>query len=343
MPGFESILDQDRPIRILTAFLQKGTIPHALLFTGREGVGKQRAAALLAMACNCEEYRHDREAPSPADPAGDRLPPTNIPCGSCLACRKIKSNNHPDIIRLDPSGPYIKIEQIRSLCRTLGMKPYEAGMRVVIIPQAETMNPAASNALLKVLEEPPVKTLIILVTAHPSDLIPTVVSRCQMIRFNPISRSRLTKALVGKYDMKDRDAAVIAAMAGGSLSRAQRMCTTSWLERRQWLINELDSLSGRSLNQTLAFAEQLARDRDELPDALEVLKSWLRDLIIAKLHPGRMLDHDMAPRLQQTAQRTSLTALLSKFDTIQSTQNAIQVGTNLRLAMESMVLKLLRV
>jgi DNA polymerase-3 subunit delta' len=308
-----------------------------------EGVGKQRAAVLLAMGCNCEDYRPVGEALRPADSADDSLPFKYKPCGSCKACRKIKSNNHPDIIRLEPSGSSIKIEQVRSLRQTLVMKPYEAGMRVVIVSDAGTMNPAAGNALLKVLEEPPLKTLIILVTAHISDLLPTVVSRCQIIRFNPISRSSLTKALVGEYGVKDTDAAVIAAMAGGSLSRAQRMYATSWLERRQWLINELESLSARSLNQSLAFAEQLAKDKDDLPESLEVLKSWLRDLIIAKLHPGRMLDHDMASGLQQTTQRTSLTTLLSKFDTIQSTQNAIQVGTNLRLAMESMVLKLLRV
>jgi DNA polymerase-3 subunit delta' len=295
------------------------------------------------MACNCEKYRADPQPHPPDHDVDERLLITTVPCGGCRACRKIASNSHPDIIRLKPSGSYIKIEQIRSLCRTLAMKPYEAGMRLVIISDAGAMNPAAGNALLKVLEEPPANTIIILVAAHASDLLPTVVSRCQRIRFNPISKSSLIKALVENNDLKAVDAAVIAAMAGGSLSRAQQMYAASWLERRRWLISELESLPGRSLNLSLAFAEKLAKDKDDLPDALEILKSWLRDLIIVKIHPDRMRDHDMASVLQQSSQRTTLAGLLSKFDTIQTTQNAIQVGSNLRLAMESMVLKLMRV
>ena len=187
MPGFESIIGQDRPIRILTTFLQNGTVPHALLFTGIEGVGKQSAAVTFAMACNCTgdfsenkfEWRDNRTADdhSTADPRHI----TN-PCGNCKPCRKIESKNHPDIIRIKPSGVFIKIDQIRALCQTLAMKPYEAGIRVVLISDAQAMNPAAGNALLKVLEEPPTGTILILVANHTADLLPTIVSRCRHIR-----------------------------------------------------------------------------------------------------------------------------------------------------------------
>ena len=216
-------------------------------------------------------------------------------------------------------------------------------MRVVIISDAKAMNPAAGNALLKVLEEPPVNTLMILVAAHAADLLPTIVSRCQNIRFNPISKSSIERMLVQEHGMDEGYAAVIADMADGSLSKAQRLYATNWIQKRNWLINELESLPNRPLNQALSFGEQLAKNKDDLPEALEVLKSWLRDMIVAKLHPSRMLEHDMAPTLHQIAQKMSLNSMLSKFDTIQSTQNAIQVGTNLRLMMESMVLRLSRV
>ncbi len=347
MPGFESIIDQDRPIRILTAFLQKGTIPHALLFTGIEGVGKERAAVALAMACNCAENQtgsdSERVDIRPSDHSNTSRPFTTKPCGNCKSCRKIESDYHPDIIRLKPSGPFIKIDQIRTLCQTLAMKPYEAEMRVVIISDAQAMNPAAGNALLKMLEEPPGRTILILVAAHTSDLLPTIVSRCLHIRFNPISRINLTSVLVREHGIDSADAAVIATMAGGSVSKALRMYRTHWIKRRYWLISELDSLSAGSVNRLLAFGDQLAKNKDDLPDALDMLKSWLRDLVIAKLHPDRMLNHDLASNLQQVSQKMSLTSLLSKFETIQSAQNAIQAGTNIRLAMESMVLKLSRV
>ena len=348
MPGFESIIDQDRPIRILTTFLQKGTIPHALLFTGIEGVGKENAAVAFAMACNCSgdisKSGAEREAArSDGRPDADIQPKTGRPCGCCKSCRKIKSDNHPDIIRLKPSGSFIKIDQIRALCQTLAMKPYEASMRVVIISDAQAMNPAAGNALLKALEEPPVGTILILVTAHASDLLPTIVSRCQPIRFNPISSQYLASVLIREHGFHSEDAAVISAMAGGSMSRALRMHRNNWISRRNWLIGELNSLSTGSVNRLLAFANQLSNKKDDLPDLLEVIKSWFRDLVIAKIHPDKMLNHDLAFALQQTSQKMSLASLLSKFEAIQATQNAIQAGTHIRLAMETMLLKLSRI
>ncbi|UCE54026.1 MAG: hypothetical protein JSV31_00865, partial [Desulfobacterales bacterium] len=164
MPGFTSIVDQERPIRILTALLYHGTLPHALLFTGIEGVGKREVAIALALACNClkKNSGYTPEINKTRVIIGQRIhdPYSSVgPCGSCKSCRKIESGNHPDIIQVKPRGPFIKIAQVRALCDTLAMKPYEASTRVVIIHDAQSMNPAASNALLKILEEPPERTI----------------------------------------------------------------------------------------------------------------------------------------------------------------------------------------
>jgi DNA polymerase-3 subunit delta' len=132
--GFKLIINQEHPKRILTACLKTRHIPNAFLFTGKRGVGKRITAITFAMACNCIGKELD----------------TTEPCGSCTSCLKIKSGNHPDIIAISPFGSNIKIAQIRSLCHILAMKPYEARLRVVIISDAQTMNPSAGNALLKV-------------------------------------------------------------------------------------------------------------------------------------------------------------------------------------------------
>ena len=348
MLGFESIIDQDRSIRILNTFLQKGTIPHALLFSGIEGVGKENAAVAFAMACNCtgeisESDAEQEDTRSDGHPDTDNRPKTDRPCGRCKSCRKINSDNHPDIIRVKPSGAFIKIDQIRALCQTLAMKPYEASIRVVIISDAQAMNPAAGNALLKALEEPPGRTILILVTTRASDLLPTVVSRCQPIRFKPISRQSLESALIREHGFDSEDAAVIAAMAGGSMSRALRMHRNNWISHRNWLIGELESLSGGPVNRLLALANQLSKEKNDLPDTLEVIKSWFRDLVIARLHPDKLLNQDLASTLQQISQKMSLISLLSKFEAVQSTQTAIQAGTHIRLAMETMLLKLSRI
>jgi DNA polymerase-3 subunit delta' len=300
------------------------------------------------MACNCTgpplavDYQRDDRQPSD-QPGPDTRSSTGLPCGACRQCRKIEANSHPDVIRLQPAGQFIKIDQIRALCQTLAMKPYEARVRVVIITNAQTMNPAAGNALLKMLEEPPAGTVLILLASHVSDLLPTIVSRCQQIRFYPVSRKNLVSVLVGKHGVASGDAQVIAAMAGGSISRALQMHQSNWINRRNWLIDESEAISGGGVNRLLAFGEQLSKDRENLPEALEVLKCWFRDLVVTRLNANNIINQDLTARLQQAAQKTSLSSLLSKLEAVQTTQNSIKAGTNLRLAMESLILKLSRV
>jgi DNA polymerase-3 subunit delta' len=121
------------------------------------------------------------------------------------------------------------------------------------------------------------------------------------------------------------------------------MVSTNWINRRNWLISELDSLSTKTISRLLAFGEQLAKNKDALPDTLEVMKSWLRDLVIAKLYPEKIIHQDLTENVNRASRKMSIALLLSKIETIQSTHNAIQAGTNLRLAMETMVLKLSRI
>ena len=295
-------------------------------------MGKESTALAFAMACNCSEQDSD-----PSQPESD------IPCGNCKSCRKIEAGSHPDIIRVTPSGPFIKISQIRSLCQTLAMKPYEARRRVVIITAAQGMNPAAGNAFLKMLEEPPLRTILILLATHTSDLLPTIVSRCQQIRFKPISREKLESVLVDEHGINPGEAMILTTMAGGSISRALQMHRTQWVNRRNWLINEMEALTSGSVNRLLAFGEQLSKNKDSLQDSLEVMKSWLRDLVVGRMNAERVINRDLIPEIQHASQKMSVSALLDKIDTIQETQNAIHNGTNLRLAMEAMLLKLAKI
>lgn len=345
MSGFESIIDQERPIRILTALLRHGALPHALLFTGIQGVGKKAAAIELARACNCLERNSggNPKLKKSRETSDIQQIDPNLsigPCGNCKSCRKIKLGNHPDIIQVKPKGPIIKIAQVRALCDTLAMKPYEAHMRVVIIYDAQTMNPAAGNALLKILEEPPHRTILILIAAQTQDLLPTIVSRCQQIRFNPISKKTLELLLVEEHGIDPEDARSIATMADGSLSRATDMYKANWLARRNWILQEINKLPSQSAGYILALAERLAKDKDTVIESLEIMKSWLRDLVIATYAPGKILNQDIADEIQATAKNMNLTSLLSKIDLIQNIQNRIQANTNIRLSLEVMLMKM---
>ncbi len=343
-------MGQDQPIRLLTTLLRNETIPHALLFTGMEGVGKQNTAMIFAMACNCLPYKSERF--SEGTKTHTKSEQTDIrqikatPCGDCRSCRKIYSGHHPDIIFVTSSGPFIKIDQIRDLIRTLAMKPYEARLRVVVISDAQAMNPAASNALLKVLEEPPDRTILILTATQTSDLLPTIVSRCQQIRFNPIAKKSIEMLLVEEHGVRPGDAEIISIMANGSLSKALSMITSmpriNWVRRRNWLINEVAAIYHKPIALRMAFAEKLLKEKALLFDSLEVMKSWFRDLIVCRYHPDKMINQDLKDKIQKASNKLCVDLLISDIDNIQSVQNNIHANTNLRLLLEVLIMRLAR-
>jgi DNA polymerase-3 subunit delta' len=348
MVGFKSILGQEKPIRLLKTLLRNETIPHALLFLGIEGVGKKETAMAIAMACNCMGHGDEhlsKEKKNRADRSTNQEITTKSGiCGCCKSCSKIKSGNHPDIILIEPTGNFIRIDQIRNLCNTLGMKPYEARLRVVIISDAQAMNPAASNALLKMLEEPPDRTVLILTAVHTSDLLPTIVSRCQHIRFRPIPDNHIEALLIEKQGASHDEAKIITALANGSISKALSMMRhiskTNWIQRRAWLLNSLESLSLMSIPSRLAFAENLSKDKMAIADSLEVMKSWFRDLVIYKYQPEQIMNRDLREKIQQNSKKMTVDSLLSKIDDIHLAQKNIQANTNLRLTLEVLIMRL---
>jgi DNA polymerase-3 subunit delta' len=345
VPGFELLIHQEQPIRILTTLLQNGTLPHALLFTGTEGVGKQAAAVALAMACNCQreipEFKaEDRPGHAPVNSSGEFNLKTMDACGVCKSCRKIAAGNHPDIIRIQPTGPFIKIDQIRALLQTLAMKPYEAKTRVAILSEAQAMNAAASNALLKILEEPPSRSMLVLTATQKSDLLPTIVSRCQHVGFNPIPEEKIAAWLKNKHGLEQQAADILAAMANGSFSRARMMLKNNWLQRRKWVIEEMAHLSLQPIAQLFALAEKLSKEKEALAQSLEIIKVWFRDLIINQYDAAKIINRDVADKIETASQKNNLPDLLSKVDAVQKTQNRLAANSNLRLTMESLLIYL---
>ena len=349
MYSFASIIDQQRPVSILNTLLKKNAIPHALLFTGIEGIGKKRAAVTFAMAANCMTGK--RHQPPQHDPeiqrTGDQTPPVfDEPCGHCRSCRKIIANTHPDIIQIKPTGKVTRIAQIRSLFDTLAMRPYEANLRIVIIADAQSMNLSAGNALLKLLEEPPDRTILILIAPQTADLLPTIVSRCRHIRFNPVSKGQIAaKLLDDDTDMTVEKAAIIAGLADGSLTRAIDMNRSNWADRRDWIITTSglerpDTLGSRSTGLLLAFAEHLSKNKQEAMDALAIMITWLRDMIVCRYIPDKVINRDTINRLEEISYKISVRSLVDKIETIQIAQKNIDANGNLRLTLEAMMLRL---
>src|SRR3990172_246416 len=173
---FHDILGHDRPVAILKRALAQDTLAHAYLFSGEAGIGKKMTALALAAALHCGDLRE------------------NIGCGVCPSCRMAASLSHPDVHILAGDGGEIKIDQIRQVQADLALKPFQGEKKVLIVDGAEDMNPASANAFLKTLEEPPGDTLIVLISSMPQGLLPTIRSRCQEIRFHPLSLRTLPQA-----------------------------------------------------------------------------------------------------------------------------------------------------
>ena len=335
MVGFDLIRGQRQAIGLLTILLRKGHIPHALAFTGLEGIGKQTTARAFAMACNCADPQ-----PYPAPPSGALTAPHVNACGKCRTCRRILADHHPDILHLRPSGDLIRIAVIRDLIQRLAVKPYEQGKRVVILADAHKMNPEAGNALLKLLEEPPANTLLILTTSQMADLLPTIASRCQQIRFRPLQRDDLVNLLTTEGRLTDQEAAAAAALAGGSYTRALQMASAEWIPRRQWLAGEISRLRDRTTTVQLALAEKLAAGKSQLPDILTWLLSWYRDLIVFPIQPDRIVNYDLAQQIRSAVAGEDPLPLIHHMKAVQAALKALHENANPRLTMETLVLQL---
>jgi len=341
MPDFASIIDQHQSLRRLAAIVLTGRIPGALLFSGQQGVGRRSSALAFAKALNCtENHRLGSSRNRPADPSPEKMIAAANPCGHCRACRKMSSGSHPDLIQIAPKGSAIKIDQIRQLQHALAMTPYEARQRVVIIADAHAMTPEAGNALLKSLEEPPERTTLILVAHQATDLLPTIVSRCQHLRFNPISARGLRDLLIRAKGLAENDAGILADMAHGSFTHALAMSEAGWVRRRNWMIAEIESLPSRPVAVILAFAVRLGRKREELIASLDVINTWFRDLAVFKYAPDKIINKDLTDRIQYASQQVEVRGILSKIETIRTAQRHILSNANTRVALEVMLLRL---
>jgi DNA polymerase-3 subunit delta' len=282
---FSELIAQDRALGALRGALRRAQLHHAYLFGGPAGTGKARAAVLLAQAANCE---------GAAEPAGHR----DDPCGTCGPCRKIERGVHPDVIVLQEERVMAKagrweakggrtpsrdivVDQVRDLVdHRLSMKRFEGRRRFVVIDPADAMNPAAQNALLKTLEEPPEGTTLVLVAASPDGLLPTIRSRCLRVPFAPVPAEVIDERLraAGRGEAEAR---LAAALAAGSLGRALALDPAELGALRE-AVRAAVALDPGDAGTWLAFARAHGEDRERAGELCELLALWLRDVLAAQ-------------------------------------------------------------
>ncbi|MFA5092867.1 MAG: DNA polymerase III subunit delta' [Candidatus Omnitrophota bacterium] len=255
--GFANILGQVKPLSIINAYIEGSAFSGGFIFSGPEGIGKLMTAKIIAQKLNCTSS-------------------TDKPCGICEACIKMEKLNHPDLHLIQNGDAQIKIEDIRLILREASFRPYEGQMKVFIIDNAHKLNIEAANSLLKILEEPPKQSLIILITHKPQSIIKTILSRCKVIRFAPLERSSLQNILTKNYFLDASSAHFVAYYAEGRLGLALRLKDSLQLMEKNKIFDAF-VLSQKPLDRSLA-----TQNKEQLRSTLNILAAWFRDLYLLK-------------------------------------------------------------
>ncbi len=244
----------------LTALLERDRLAHALLFTGPAGIGKVLAARVFAAQVFCTS-------------SGP------VPCGECHGCRQVAAGTHPDLVIVAPIAgkKEIGVDVVRRLKHTIQLHAVSGRRKVAIIDEADRLSIAAQNALLKTLEEPPPGSVIILVTASPGALLPTVRSRCQRIVFRPLDQDAVAAVLQDSGGLDVEQARALAAHADGSPGRALRLRELIESEESELWERILAELNPSRYVSVVSFSKALGRGEQTVESRLEWLLSWYRD------------------------------------------------------------------
>ncbi|HKG58420.1 MAG TPA: DNA polymerase III subunit delta' [Pyrinomonadaceae bacterium] len=338
---FDELTGNARVKGILKRMLVSDRLPGAMLFTGEEGIGKKLFALEIARALNC------------------RTPKDNEACGVCSSCVRIwKLNyptrddvdewtqiiwtNHADVGLVIAPRRVLRVEQMRQIEKEANFRPYEGKARVFLIDEADKLNDASANALLKVLEEPPRTSHLILITARPAMLLPTILSRCQMIRFSPLTPDEIQKHLV-KNNIDVKTARLRARAAGGSMGRALSGDLVTFTSQRKAMLKVLNALVlSDDRAQLLRSAEQLneAQYKEEFEERLDVLETLIRDAWMLSLgvDTSRIVNEDLSAELKEIAQKLDPSCAGDWILQIEDLREQLIVNVNRKITTDSLFL-----
>jgi DNA polymerase-3 subunit delta' len=339
---FDQLVGNDRIKKLLIRTLESGRLPGALLFTGEEGVGKKLFALEIAKALNC------------------RSPKGVEACGVCPACERISRFNypqsaesddwkgiiwsdHPDVGMVVAPKRLLRVEQMRDIEREANYRPFEGKARVFLVEDADKLNDSSANALLKVLEEPPHTSYIVLLTSRPAMLLPTVLSRCQMIRFAPVTTREIENYLIQKKFASPAESRIRARIARGSVGRAIEQDFELFTSQREAMMRLLEALAvSDDPIELLKSSEDLnsAQQREEYEPQLDILEALIRDVWMLTLDTREesLVNADLLPQLTKIARQLESWRPARWISQIEELREQLVVNINRRSATDALFL-----
>ncbi len=341
---FGKIIGNDRVKDVLRRHLASDRVPNAMLFAGTDGVGKRLFALELAKAFLCRE-KTNGEAFGTC-PACMRAGQFEFPKDDDKdAHKKVIFSNHADVGTVIPYNRNILVDAIRDLEREAYFRPYEANARFFLIDDADKMNDAAANALLKTLEEPASTSHIILISSRPDTLLPTIRSRCQTVRFSPVETEKIEQFLTGERNISAADAKLSARLAFGSVGRALTIELEKLKPQRDLLIRVLqDAIENHDRVSLLQAAEKLndAKNKDNFEANLEILLTLIRDAWTLALGGSdeNIINIDLASQLKHLSSNAETRRLAGWIDGIEVLRENMIVNVNRKVATDALFMRM---
>lgn len=321
---FNDIVGQEKALGLIESALANDSAAHAYLFTGPRGVGKTMAAVRVAIALNCDQGG----------------------CGACPSCVKILKGAHPDVEIIEADANVLKIGQVRTIGKGIGLKPFEGRRKVYIIRNVETMNAESANALLKNLEEPPSYVTFILTAPGADGLLPTIVSRCQEVPFGGIRATEMKNLLIEKHGVPERKAEILAALSAGSVSKALGLSEAEETSgMRDYVLDNAAGLRTDDVLQVFALKDEIikrvkSRDKREsgpaTAEVIDVLASWYRDMLVMKETGDEtlLINKDRVAVIVGLAGNYTLRELTGALDVLAGAAGAMRTNANKELLLE---------
>jgi DNA polymerase-3 subunit delta' len=309
-------------VDLLKCALANERVAHAYLLTGPPQIGKTSLALNFAQALNCLDEEK--------------------PCGQCLACSKIARGSHPDVQIIAGERGTLKIDQMRTLRHEAALSPLEGRWKVYIIRQMEQATAEAANCLLKTLEEPPSSVILMLTASEAEALLPTIVSRCQVLNLRPLATETVQRSLQEHWEVDAERAQLLARLSSGRLGWAVAASQNeAILNRRERHLDEMMELLGQGRVERLEYAQQLSRNPEEAPELLHLWLSWWRDLLLAASGSSAgIINIDREDTLRAQAQRYSLDQVRKFVEALRAAAWRLEHNANTRLTLEVLMLSL---
>ncbi|MFZ5650629.1 MAG: DNA polymerase III subunit delta' [Bacillota bacterium] len=310
-------------VKNLRGALASDRVGHAYLFSGPEGVGKRTTALGFAAALLCDR---------PVDGDG---------CGECDGCLKVAREVHPDVEVISPEGSSVKISQVRQMISGVRMGPAISRRTVRIVDGADLMTAEAANSLLKTLEEPLPGVVFILLSARPQAILPTIISRCQHMYFQPLLKYQLVQGMIRVTGARGEEVELAASLAGGSLGKALELLSGG-LAARERAYRLVCGLAGASVEEVLALAGEEAGKKEDALLILDLMMIWFRDALLYR-ETGRtafLVNSDRGGEVAGIARCYGTGRLLEIISDIERAKSSLTASANVQLALEVLFLGL---